>query len=277
MGKYINIKNKLSSAIKNGEFKVCFQPIYDIKKQKIIGVEALSRWNLKEEIISPDEYIPEAKRTSVIVELDNFVLKEACRCCREMNEIGVDDFKIFLNISYSALRKENFIKNLVNIIKEEKINSSSINLEITEDEIIDDVDFIVNILNKLKKLDFNIALDDFGVGYSALNYIKILPLDILKIDRSLLENLEKDKKTFLIIEYIINLSHELGIEVVCEGVETFAQLDILKNINCDKIQGFYISKPIEFDIFKNFIIDFNKIERSGEDENNKEGWKNRGV
>lgn len=270
MGKYINIKNKLRAAIKNKEFKVYFQPIYDIKKKKIIGVEALSRWNSKEGIISPNDYITEAKRIGVIVELDDFVLREACKYCREMKEIAIDDFKIFLNISYSAIKKENFIENLVNIIKSEKINASSIILEITEDEVIDNIDFTVNILNKLRKLGFNIALDDFGVGYSAFNYIKILPLDILKIDRSLLENLEKDKKTFLIIEYIINLSHELGIEVVCEGVETFAQLDILKNINCDKIQGFYISKPVEFDILKNLIIDFNKIERSEEDENNKE-------
>ena len=115
------------------------------------------------------------------------------------------------------------------------------------------------------------------MGYSSFNYIKILPLDTLKIDRSLLKSLEKDKKTLAIIETLIKLSHTLGLDVVCEGVEIHNQLELLKKINCDNIQGFYISKPIDFNSFKNFIIDFNKIERRDLSENNKEGREIRRV
>lgn len=259
----INMQSSLSSAIKNKEFEVYFQPIYDVDKEKIIGAEALTRWNTECGVISPDKYIPLAKKTGDIVDLDEFVLEEACRCCKEMYKLGEEDFKVSINISYSAIKQNNFIEKIVKIITKEGINPKSIKLEITEDETIDNIDFTVGILNKLRNLGFQIALDDFGVGYSSFNYIKILPLDTLKIDRSLLKSLENDRKTVSIIETLIKLSHTLGLNVVCEGVEIFSQLELLRKINCDSIQGYYISKPIDFNKFKEFIIDFNNIERRG--------------
>lgn len=273
----INMQSSLSSAINNKEFEVYFQPIYDVNKEKIVAAEALTRWNTPEGIISPARYIPLAKKTGDIIKLDEFVLEEACKCCKTMQELGEKDFKVSINISYSAIKQSNLIEKLLSIINKEGIPPGSIKLEITEDEIIDNIDFTVNILNKLRELGFNIALDDFGVGYSSFNYIKILPLDTLKIDRSLLKSLEKDKKTLAIIETLIKLSHTLGLDVVCEGVEIHNQLELLKKINCDNIQGFYISKPIDFNSFKNFIIDFNKIERRDLSENNKEGREIRRV
>ena len=257
----INMQSSLSSAIKNKEFEVYFQPIYDVDKEKIIGAEALTRWNTEYGVISPNKYIPLAKKTGDIVKLDEFVLEEACRCCKEIYKLGEEDFKVSINISYSAIKQNNFIEKIVKIITKEGINPRSIKLEITEDETIDNIDFTVEILNKLRNLGFQIALDDFGVGYSSFNYIKILPLDTLKIDRSLLKSLENDRKTLSIIETLIKLSHTLGLNVVCEGVEIFSQLELLRKINCDSIQGYYISKPIDFNSFKEFIIDFNNIER----------------
>lgn len=258
----INMQSSLSSAIENKEFEVYFQPIYDVTKEKIVGAEALTRWNKEEGIISPAKYIPLAKKTGDIIKLDEFVLEEACKCCNEMYKIGEEQFKVSINISYAAIKQNNFIEKLVKIITKEKINPRSIKLEITEDEIIDNIEFTVGILNKIRNLGFQIALDDFGVGYSSFNYIKILPLDTLKIDRSLLKSLEKDRKTLSIIETLINLSHTLGLNVVCEGVEISSQLELLRKINCDSIQGFYISKPIDFNSFKDFVIDFNNIERN---------------
>lgn len=255
----LKLQNSLSSAIDKNEFEVYYQPIYDVNKEKIIGAEALTRWNSPNGIISPAKYIPLAKKSRDIVKLDEFVLREACKCCKIMNDVGEKDFIVSINISYIAIKQTDFISKFCKIIDEEEINPNSIKLEVTEDEIIDDMQFVVNILNKLRGLGFRIALDDFGIGYSSFNYIKVLPLDTLKIDRSLLISLEEDKKTLAIIETLINLSHTLDLNVVCEGVELQSQLELLKSINCDEIQGYFISRPIEFSTFKEFIINFNKL------------------
>ena len=255
----LKLQSNLSSAIDKNEFEVYYQPMYDLEKEKIIGAEALTRWNSPTGIIPPDKYIYLAKKSRDIIKLDEFVLREACRCCKAMNDIGIPDFSVSVNISYIAIKQTDFIDNLCKIINEEKVNPNYIKLEVTEDEIIDDMEFVINILNELREIGFKIALDDFGVGYSSFNYIKNLPLDTLKIDRSLLISLEEDKKTLAIIETLINLFHTLDLNVICEGVELESQLELLKDINCDGIQGYFISKPIGFNAFKEFIINFNSL------------------
>ena len=255
----LKLQSNLSSAIDKNEFEVYYQPMYDLEKEKIIGAEALTRWNSPTGIIPPDKYIYLAKKSRDIIKLDEFVLREACRCCKAMNDIGIPDFSVSVNISYIAIKQTDFIDNLCKIINEEKVNPNYIKLEVTEDEIIDDMEFVISILNKLRALGFKISLDDFGVGYSSFNYIKNLPLDTLKIDRSLLISVEEDKKTLAIIETLINLSHTLDLKVICEGVELESQLELLKGINCDGIQGYFISKPIGFNTFKEFIINFNSL------------------
>lgn len=255
----LELQSRLSSAIDRNEFEVYYQPIYDVTKEKVVGAEALTRWNSSDGLISPVKYIPLAKKSGDIIKLDEFVLRESCKCCKRMYELGEENFRVSINISYSAIKQVDFIDKLTNIIDEVGVTPKSIKLEITEDEIIEKLDFVVSVLEKVRALGFKIALDDFGVGYSSFNYIKSLPLDTLKIDRSLLISLEKDGKTLAIMETLINLSHTLDLDVVCEGVEINNQLELLKNIKCDKIQGFYISKPINFNSFKDFIINFNKI------------------
>lgn len=256
----LNLESRLSLAIDNNELEVYYQPIYDIKKEKILGAEALTRWISPNGIISPTKFIPLAKKNGDIIRIDEFVLKEACNFCKRMVSLGEEDFKISVNISYAALKQIDFLDRIMSIVNETNVNPTYIKIEITEDEIIDNIDFTVDILNELRKLGFNIALDDFGVGYSSFNYIKTLPLDTLKIDRSLLISIENDKKTFSIIETLIKLSHTLDLEVVCEGVEIKNQLELLKKINCDKIQGYYISKPLNLNDFNEFIFNFNNIE-----------------
>ena len=255
----LKLQGSLYSAIDKNEFEVYYQPIYDLEKGRVVGAEALTRWNSPNGIIPPNRFIPLAKKSRDIIKLDEFVLREACRCCKIMNSIGVTDFFVSVNISYIAIKQVDFISNICKIIYEEKVNPNHIKLEVTEDEIIDNMEFVINILNELRKIGFKIALDDFGVGYSSFNYIKNLPLDTLKIDRSLLISLEEDKKTLAIIETLINLSHTLDLNVICEGVELESQLELLKGINCDGIQGYFISKPIGFNAFKEFIINFNSL------------------
>ncbi|GAA0084451.1 hypothetical protein UT300007_08900 [Clostridium sp. CTA-7] len=256
----LNLESRLSLAIDNNEFEVYYQPIYDVKKDKIVGAEALIRWMSPSGIIPPIKFIPIAKKNGDIVRIDEFVLKEACKYCNKIISLGEKDFKMSVNISHGLLNKTDFVDKIISIVNEANVNPTSIKLEITEDEIIDDTEFTVNILNKLRKLGFRIALDDFGIGYSSFNHIKTLPLDTIKIDRSLLISLEKDAKTFSIIETLINLSHSLELDVVCEGVELKSQVDLLKNINCDRIQGFYISRPLNLKDFDEFLLEFNNID-----------------
>ncbi|GAB6167833.1 hypothetical protein JCM1393_02930 [Clostridium carnis] len=254
------LEGNLISAIENNEFEVYYQPIYDVNNKKIVGAEALIRWIKDGEIIPPDKFIKIAKRNGEIIKIDEFVLREACKYCKKWIEKGEEDFKISVNISYIFLKQPNFIDRVMTIINEVGVEPKAIKLEITEDEIIDDTKYTIEILNKIRKFGIKISLDDFGVGYSSFNHIKILPLDTIKIDRSLLMSLEKDKKTVAIIETLIKLCHTLNLDVICEGVEIKSQLNLLKEINCDKVQGYYISRPLRVKHFDEFVINFNKIE-----------------
>ncbi|WP_257445151.1 bifunctional diguanylate cyclase/phosphodiesterase [Clostridium mucosae] len=256
----LNLESRLSMAIDNDEIEVYYQPVYDVKSKKIVGAEALSRWITPTGIISPIKFIPLAKKNGDIIRIDEFVLKESCKFCKKMRNLTETDFKVSVNISYTALKQVNFLERIISIVNECNVNPNFIKIEITEDEIIDNIEFTVSILNQLRKLGFNIALDDFGVGYSSFNYVKTLPLDTLKIDRSLLISVENDKKTFAIIKTLINLAHTLDLDVVCEGAEIKNQIELLTNIECDKIQGYYISKPLNLNDFNNFILNFNNTE-----------------
>ncbi len=256
----LNLESRLSMAIDNEEIEVYYQPVYDVKSKKIVGAEALSRWITPTGIISPIKFIPLAKKNGDIIRIDEFVLKESCEFCKKMRNLTEADFKVSVNISYTALKQINFLERIISIVNECDVNPNFIKIEITEDEIIDNIEFTVNILNQLRKLGFNIALDDFGVGYSSFNYVKTLPLDTLKIDRSLLISVENDQKTFAIIKTLINLAHTLNLDVVCEGAEIKNQIELLTDIECDKIQGYYISKPLNLNDFNKFILNFNNIE-----------------
>lgn len=249
----IEIENKLRTAIEKGEFEVYFQPIYDVHSHKVSSAEALIRWFTDEGMIPPDKFIGIAKRSGDIIDIDNFVLREACKFCKENIKSRNKKFNVSINISQKSLKQENFIINLKELLKQYELEPRSIKLEITEDEIIEDPNATIEILNKIREIGVKIALDDFGIGYSSFNYIKTLPLDVIKIDRSLLISLEEDDKTLAIIETLINLCHMLNLEVVCEGVEVECQLQLLKDINCDKIQGYYISRPLAKGKFREFM------------------------
>ncbi|MGG7176421.1 EAL domain-containing protein [Clostridium paraputrificum] len=250
----IIIETELKEAIENGEFNVYYQPIYNLFTNEIVGAEALIRWMKKGEIIPPYKFIAIAKKTGDITDIDNFVLEEACAFCKKKREMGHKDFQVSVNASYRFLRQPNFIDILKGILSINDLDPSGLKLEITEDEIIDDEAGVVKLLEEIKKLGIKVALDDFGVGYSSFSYIKILPIDTIKIDRSLLLKIEYDPKTLAIITTLIQLAHTLDLDVVAEGVEIEEQLNLLKGLNCDKIQGYLISKPVPKE-------EFNKIMR----------------
>lgn len=252
----LEIENKLKSGIKNEEFKVYYQPIYGVSAERIIGAEALVRWETEEGIIYPDKFIQLAKKTGDIVEIDMLVLRQAINLCREWIDKGKEDFYVSINASKRFLKQNNVIEIIESELKYKNVPSSALRLEITEDEIIDDIEYTKELLKKIRKIGIKVYLDDFGTGYSSFNHIKTLPVDVVKIDRSLLIDIERDAKAKSIVETMINLCHNLGLKVVCEGVEDSIQVEILKKLNCDDIQGYYFSKPIGKEKFDKYLEEF---------------------
>lgn len=242
------IEEGLREALDNKELYVEFQPKVVLTDHKIMGFEALARWkNKKLGSVSPAEFIPVAENTRMILNIGRFVLEEIFIKCKHFIEIGHDNFKIAVNLSEVQLREGNIVKEFKDLILEYGISPKYIEVEITESILMKSFDNNIKTLMALKALDVSIALDDFGTGYSSLNYLTKLPIDILKIDRSFLLDIMENAKSKFVVENIIQLSHKLGIEVVAEGVEVKEQVDYLKSIFCDFVQGYYFSRPQSFE------------------------------
>jgi diguanylate cyclase (GGDEF)-like protein/PAS domain S-box-containing protein len=251
----LEMKIKFNNAMLNNEFITYYQPIIDLKSMKILNSEALIRWKQGDKIIPPVEFIPIAKNIGELVAIDNWMLENACIQCKKWHELGVKDFSVSLNTSYTQLKQPNFPQLVENILDAHSLSSQYLNLEITEDEAMEDPESIINVLSQLKNIGVKISLDDFGTGFSSLSYVNRLPIDTIKIDRSLIINLEKEgSKNILIVKSIIITAHSLNIKVVAEGIETEEQFNILKELQCDLIQGYLIGKPMDASNFEeNFI------------------------
>lgn len=256
----IDMEAKLKDALENEELVAYYQPIYHLQKEQIIGAEALVRWIRDGEVIPPYKFIDIAKQTGAIVDIDFLVLEQACAFCKEWQLRGNETFIVSVNMSFKSLSHPELFKRIETALGKAGMQATSLKIEITEDEIIEKPKHIIDILNGLRALGIQISLDDFGVGYSSFNHIKMLPIDTLKIDRSLILKLEEDEKTVAIIETLIELGHNLGLDIVCEGVEVKEQLDKLKMIQCDTIQGYYISQPVENELFERCMEHYGHVE-----------------
>lgn len=240
----LRIEKRLKKAIEKKEFKMYLQPIYNVKKDTIQGYEALVRWYDSDYVIAPYKFIPLAKRTGDIVGIDNFIFTEALRVVRELIDCGKDDFYISLNASKLFLKQENLIEFIKSELEKYNVESKYIKMEVAEDEIIDDFEYTIALLDKLRKIGIEIYLDDFGVGYSSFNHIKKLPIDVIKLDRSLIIDIENNIKSQEIVKTLINMAHNMNVGIICEGIEENEQVNILRNLNCDNIQGYYFGKPV---------------------------------
>jgi len=237
----------LRKALENKEIYFELQPKYWAKDGKIQGFECLARWTSDElGKVTPMEFIPIAESTGLIIPIGKYLIEEAFIMCNELMKRMDHDFKIAINLSQVQIRDESLFRYIKDKMTEYNINPRNIELEVTESLIMKSVDKNIQVLTRLKSLGVSIALDDFGTGYSSLNYLKILPIDTVKIDKSFVKDIGKDYKDECIIEKIIELSHLLDLEVVAEGVEVEEQLKYLNGVDCDIIQGYYFSKPREF-------------------------------
>jgi diguanylate cyclase (GGDEF)-like protein/PAS domain S-box-containing protein len=239
------IERILRTSIKNKELSIYYQPQYDAQKNEIFGFEALLRLNSKElGFISPVEFIPIAEESGFITKLDRWVLNEACIQSVKWLDAGYSFKSISVNISSVDIQQPDFVESIKSILENTGIDTNIVELEITETVLMQSLDSNIKILNKLKDMGFRIALDDFGTGYSSLNYLRRIPISTLKIDKSFIDNITSNVKEKSIINNIIQMAHSLGLIVIAEGVETEEQLSILKERNCDYIQGYYFSRPL---------------------------------
>lgn len=243
----LDIENSMRQAVTSGieEFVVFYQPVVDVRTSECSSCEALVRWDSKAlGFMGPGDFIPLAEYLGLITSIGDYVLEEACRQCRYWNEHGIPDFHINVNLSVVQLLQKDVAETVARILKKTGVNPKNIVLEITESFAINDMDRVLDIIKGIKKLGPRIALDDFGTGYSSLNYIKQLPLDIIKVDKTFIDDIVEDEYAQAFIKLIVELSDTIDTDIIVEGVENEAQLNILKELGVDYIQGFYYGKPV---------------------------------
>lgn len=249
----IELERYLRESISNScsGFYVYYQPIINTFSKQIEGAEALLRWSCENlGNISPNEFIPLAENLGFIIQLGDFVLKEACIQCKKMIDMGLPDFRISINISVCQLFESDFYDKIKTLIEGIGVPYSNIVFEVTESLAINDFKKIKSILKKISELGIDISLDDFGTGYSSLNNIKEMPLNTIKIDKSFIDDLVNDSSTEVFVKTIITLAHALDMKVCAEGVEEEIQFNRLRDLNTDLIQGYYFGRPISANEFE---------------------------
>lgn len=242
------LTNNLYHAQERSEFSVVYQPQVAIETGEIIAVEALARWYHPElGMISPGIFIPIAEHTSLINSIGEWVLRTACEQNKKWQDQGLKPVRMAVNVSVNQLLNANFSNIVMKILEETGLEARYLELEITENVAIQESEYIIEVLTKLKKLGVSLAIDDFGIEYSSLNRIKMLPIDRLKIDMHFIKGILTCDKDKVIVDVIIKLAKDLKLKVIAEGVETIEQLEYLIEKKCDEVQGYYFYKPLSAD------------------------------
>ncbi|WP_201243464.1 EAL domain-containing protein [Rheinheimera salexigens] len=245
LNKQLSLRAMLKQALANQQFELYYQPQVEAGSGRLVGLEALLRWKHPEiGFIGPDEFIPIAEEMGLIVEIGQWVIEQAATYNRSLQERGIIDLIIAVNVSALQFNEENFVEQLEQTLHKVQLEPKWFELELTESLLLDNIEQVVHKLHHLKQLGINISIDDFGTGYSSLSYLKRLPIDNLKIDRSFIREIVTDQKDAAITRGIIAMAHQLGVKVIAEGVETIAQSTLLYKYSCDDLQGYYFSKPL---------------------------------
>ncbi|TWT27800.1 bifunctional diguanylate cyclase/phosphodiesterase [Planomicrobium sp. CPCC 101110] len=248
MNEIVARKSKLAMSLRKGleygEFSIHYQPQIDLKTGTIIGVEALVRWtHSKLGAISPAEFIPLAEDTGAIIQIGEFVLREACKQNKSWQDAGLSPFRVAINISARQFSQTNLAQTVKEALEESGLAPEYLELELTE-SIIQGSKSAITMMQELKKMGIHLSIDDFGTGYSSLSYLKLFPIDTLKIDQYFTRNIQVDAKDAALVDTIIRMAHNLELNVIAEGVETSEQLEFLKVRHCDQAQGYYFNKPL---------------------------------
>ena len=241
----LQLENQLRRALEEGQLEVFYQPRLNVESDCLDAAEALVRWrHPKKGLLAPGYFIHLAEETGLIIPLGEFVLRQACRQARQWQLDGLAEIRVSVNLSVKQLRQGNFITLVRQVLEETGLPPDRLELELTESQLLDDVDNAISISEQLRALGVKLAIDDFGTGYSSLSYLKRFPVDYVKIDRSFVSELTQEGEDSAIVRAIIAMVHSLDLKVVAEGVETQAQMDFLKAHGCDEMQGYLISRPV---------------------------------
>jgi len=246
----LSMETQLRKAIENEQFEVYYQPRVNIQLNRLMGMEALIRWQHPDHgLLSPNEFIPLAEETGVILPLGEWVLGTACTQAAELHELGLPHLTVSVNMSAAQFRQKNPVSRITDVIAATAVDPSCVELELTEGILLEDIHTGLDTLSALKQFGLKIAVDDFGTGYSSLSYLKRLPVTALKIDQSFVQGIDHDKSDAAITEAIISLAHSLHLQLIAEGIERQDQLAFLKARGCDEGQGYFICPPLTHSAF----------------------------
>ena len=253
----LQISNAMAKAVKRGRFRVVYQPQISLKNGEVIGAEALIRWDHHElGSIPPSEFIPIAENNGLILPIGEWVLKTVIHQIKQWHGEGIKPVTIAVNISAVQFRHIKLPEIITSMLKEANLNPKYIELELTESVAMHNPKMAIETMNNLHKAGIQMSIDDFGTGYSSLSYLKRFKISKLKIDQSFVKDINTDEEDKAIVRTIINMSKSLGFKTIAEGVETLEQLSYLKDQGCDEIQGYYYSKPLPAEEFKEFLKDY---------------------
>jgi diguanylate cyclase (GGDEF)-like protein len=248
------METNLHQALENNEFELYYQPKVETQTGKILGAEALIRWiHPTQGMIRPDQFIPVAEDTGLITQIGEWTLHEACHQNKAWQDKGLSKIKVGINLSPRQFQHQNLIEIVGQTLANSELSPVYLDLEIIEGTAMHDIEQTIVSLQQLKKLGLSISIDDYGTGYSTLSYLKQFPVDTLKIDMSFIRNLVESSGDRAIVSSTIILAHNLGLTVVAEGVEDAQQLELLQNLDCDEIQGYYFSRPLPADEFSKLL------------------------
>ena len=252
------IVNEMGKALQQREFVLYLQPKYELANETIIGAEVLVRWqNAQRGFVSPGEFIPIFEHNGFIFNLDQYVWEESCRLLRKWLDEGRSPLPVSVNVSRVSMCSENLVGIFKNLIKKYNLPKHLLELEITESAYIDNPEYIIEVTKALQREGFVILMDDFGSGYSSLNMLKNLPVDVLKIDLKFLDSVDSSGRGGNILNSVVRMAQWLDIPVIAEGVETRNQVDFLKSIGCNWVQGFYYSKPVPVNEYEDRVAECN--------------------
>lgn len=251
----LELQSELGQALEREEFLLYFQPKVDLRDGRIVGAEALLRWNRPGKgLVPPQQFIPIAEKTGMIVPLGAWVLENACRHMRRWRDAGLGEIRIAVNVSARQFRSGQLEELVAATLKNQEVDPQCLMLELTESMLMDEPEEAITRIAALRRIGVRISLDDFGTGYSSLGYLSRFPIDQLKIDRSFITDIVTDPNAATIATSIIALAHRMQLRVVAEGVETEAQLGYLRQNGCDEMQGFYFSKPVPAEKFTALVF-----------------------
>jgi EAL domain-containing protein (putative c-di-GMP-specific phosphodiesterase class I) len=244
----LQTQGNLRRALDRNEFRLHYQPKLDLETGRLIGLEALIRWECPGEgMIAPNRFVPAAEESGLIVPIGEWVLVTACRQVKGLQTAGFPPVVVSVNLSPAQFRQGGLVETVAGILAETGLEPACLELEVTESLAMHDAAKFIDALQALKALGIQLSIDDFGTGYSSLNYLKRFPIDRLKIDKSFVCDIDQDSDDAAIVKAVITLGHSLNLRVLAEGVETAKQLDFLRGNRCDEGQGFYFFHPLPID------------------------------